>query len=93
MAWIKIDVDVDDFLCECSESEIGEVIDWLRNSKYEEELRIYPDEDFNSDLEDFLQDKSYTDKLTNDIILKLDQIRIQVDEDDLENILKILNKY
>lgn len=44
-------------------------------------------------LEDSLQDKSYTDKLTNDIILKLDEIRIQVDEYDLQTILKILNKY
>ena len=43
---VEVDIDVEDFLDECSETEIEEVIEWLKNNNY----KINIEEDTNEDL-------------------------------------------
>jgi hypothetical protein len=76
-----IDVDVDEFLDECSTSEIEEVIDWLRDSGYLTPL----DEAIDGP-------QSFQDEDFNNALLKLVGNRYKLSVEDEQTIMAIANR-
>jgi hypothetical protein len=77
---VDIDVDVDDFLNECSSSEIKEVIDWLRDN---DELSVGSVPKRSKNIMDIEWDK---------VIEKLHSNRIQLTPAEEEFIKTIVNR-
>jgi len=82
-SYVDVDIDVDDFLEQCSEKELKNVIEWLK------------DEGRLSNIESPIPDNKLTfmDKDWIEKCQKLVNIRLQMSKEDEELILNILKKY
>jgi hypothetical protein len=80
---IEVDVDVDEFLNECDESEINQIITWLIDSEYI--LNIQKIENSNSSICD-IEYMSMINKLNDPLIGS------RLSLEDLEKIKRITNK-
>jgi len=82
-SYVDVDIDVDDFLEHCSEKELKNVVEWLR------------DDGRLSNVESSIPDKKLTflDKEWIDKCQKLVNIRLQLSKEEEELIKKIIEKY
>jgi len=82
-SYVDVDIDVDDFLEHCSEKELKNVVEWLRD-----EGRV-------SNIEPSIPENKLTfmDKEWIEKCQKLVNIRLQMSKEDEELILNILKKY
>lgn len=76
-----LDIEVDEFLDDCSSSEIQEVIQWLKDSDY------LPDNVETPESEQSFQDKEFDEALMN-----LVGNRFKLSVDDEQTIMRIANK-
>jgi len=84
----NIDVDIDDFLESCSDYEIKEVIEWLKEQEW-----INEDSDDENEKQIPFNKQNIYDQEWYSLCDKLSRIRLQLTQRDEETIRKILNKH
>jgi hypothetical protein len=84
MPYIDVDIDVDEFVNACSQREIKELINILKDDG-----RLHDPESNSLDL----IDGSLEDSEWNDVLKKLAGIRLQMSVEDIAQISKIARKY
>jgi hypothetical protein len=83
--YAEMDVDVDDFLQECTSAELEEVIEWLKDEEYIN----------NNDLLNSFDDgsKSALQQLFEKDLIKIQNSYLQISKEDFEAINRIAKKY
>jgi hypothetical protein len=84
MPYIDVDIDVDEFVNACSQREIKELINILKDDGH-----LHDPESNSLDL----IDGSLEDSEWNDVLKKLAGIRLQMSVEDIAQISKIARKY
>jgi hypothetical protein len=84
MPYIDVDIDVDEFVNACSQREIKELINILKDDDH-----LHDPESNSLDL----IDGSLEDSEWNDVLKKLAGIRLQMSVEDIAQISKIARKY
>lgn len=84
----NIDVDIDDFLESCSDYEIKEVIEWLKEQEW-----INEDSDDENEKQIPFNKQNIYDQEWYSLCDKLSSIRLQLSHEDEETIRNILKKY
>jgi hypothetical protein len=88
---VDVDIDVDEFLEECSSWDIDCVIDWLKDEKHINDTDI--------ELEEIIEDKitdgdlSILESEWYEYVFKLSKLRLMISNEDEEIIKNIINKY
>jgi hypothetical protein len=88
---VDVDIDVDEFLEECSLSDIDCVIDWLKDEKHINDTDI--------ELEEIIENKitdgglSILESEWYEYVFKLSKLRLMISNEDEEIIKNIINKY
>ena len=88
---VDVDIDVDEFLEECSLSDIDCVIDWLKGEKHINDTDI--------ELEEIIENKitdgglSILESEWYEYVFKLSKLRLMISNEDEEIIKNIINKY
>ena len=75
-----LDIDVDEFLDACSDKEINQVIEWLRE---EEHISNYS----------IAETDSINDSIFNDAVIKIQNHRISLSREEEEFILNIAKRF
>ena len=78
---VHLEVSPSEFLNQCEEEEIDEVYDWLDTNGYLEKELNLPDSG------------SYSDSELNNALTKISDARLQLTNDDLEELKRIAGKY
>jgi hypothetical protein len=88
---VDVDINVDEFLEECSLSDIDCVIDWLKDEKHINDTDI--------ELEEIIENKitdgglSILESEWYEYVFKLSKLRLMISNQDEEIIKNIINKY
>jgi len=82
--YTDVDIDVDDFLMECTSHEIEEVIDWLRDGDYITNNDLLDDDE---------GPKSALQELYEENIEKIRRAYLTISKEDFETINMIAKKY
>ena len=85
---VDVDIDVDYFLSSCSDYEIKEVIEWLKETEW-----INEDSDDENEKQIPFNKQNIYDQEWYSLCDKLSRIRLQLTQRDEETIRKILNKH
>jgi hypothetical protein len=85
---IDVDIDVDGFLSSCSDYEIKEVIEWLKEQEW-----INEDSDDENENQIPFNKQNIYDQEWYSLCDKLSRIRLQLTQREEETIRKILNKH
>ena len=75
-----LDIDVDEFLDACSDKEINQVIEWLREEEYISNYSI-------------AETDSINDSTFNDAVIKIQNHRISLSREEEEFILNIAKRF
>jgi hypothetical protein len=83
--YANMDIDVDDFLQECTSAELEEVIEWLRDEEYITKFNLLDDFDG--------EPKSALQQLFEKDLIKIQNSYLQISKEDFEAINRIAKKY
>ena len=75
-----LDIDVDEFLDACSDKEINQIIEWLREEEYISNYSI-------------VETDSINDSTFNDAVIKIQNHRISLSREEEEFILNIAKRF
>lgn len=82
MANLDVDIDVDDFMDQCSKKEIKEVIEWLKDN----------DHIFDHQLEEIQTPRSYTSEKFEEALLKLRGRSTSFTTEEEEYVIKLADR-
>jgi hypothetical protein len=83
MAYLDVDIDVDDFMDQCSKKEIKEVIEWLKNNDYLVNEEI---------LEEVETPRCYTGEKFEESLLKLRGHSTSLSIEEEEYVIKLADR-
>ncbi len=83
--YANMDINVDEFLQECTSAELEEAIEWLRDEEY------LTNDDLIDDFDG--EPKSLLQQLFEEDLTKIKRVYLQISKEDFETINRIAKKY